>query len=49
MKRVVLEVTATNVAAVDLYRSLGFQIIRTMYRVAPIEETALGNEQAKTE
>lgn len=49
MKRVVLEVTATNLAAVDLYRSLGFQIIRTMYRVAPIEETTLGNDQAKTE
>ncbi len=38
MQRVVLEVTANNVAAVELYRSLGFQITRTMYRVSPIEE-----------
>ena len=39
--RVVLEVTASNVTAVELYRSLGFRITRTMYRVAPIEESAL--------
>jgi ribosomal protein S18 acetylase RimI-like enzyme len=39
--RVVLEVTASNVTAVDLYRSLGFRVTRTMYRVAPIEESAL--------
>ncbi len=39
LKRVVLEVTAHNVAAVELYRSLGFRIMRTMYRVAPVEES----------
>ena len=41
VKRVVLEVTANNVTAVDLYRSLGFRVTRTMYRVAPIEETMI--------
>ena len=41
VKRVVLEVTANNLTAVELYRSLGFRITRTMYRIAPIEETAL--------
>lgn len=38
IKRVVLEVTASNLAAVGLYRSLGFRIMRTMYRMAPVEE-----------
>lgn len=47
MKRVVLEVTATNVAAVELYHSLGFQIIRTMYRAAPIEESSLEGNHSK--
>ena len=37
MKRVVLEVTASNLVAVELYRGLGFRITRTMYRVAPVE------------
>ena len=37
LKRVVLEVTASNVAAVDLYRSLGFRVMRTMYRMSPVE------------
>ncbi|WP_397570838.1 GNAT family N-acetyltransferase [Schlesneria sp. T3-172] len=37
MKRVVLEVTANNVVAVGLYQSLGFRVLRTMYRVVPIE------------
>ena len=32
LKRVYLEVTADNANAVDLYRSVGFQLIRTMYR-----------------
>ncbi len=32
MRRVYLEVTAENVAAVQLYRSVGFRIIRTMYK-----------------
>jgi len=40
LKRVVLEVTANNRAAVDLYRSLGFRVMRTMYRVAPVEPSA---------
>ena len=31
-RRVYLEVTAENVAAVELYRSVGFRIIRTMYK-----------------
>ena len=39
MKRVVLEVTASNLAAVELYRSLGFRVTRTMFRVAPVEES----------
>ena len=30
---------ANNTAAVDLYRSLGFRVMRTMYRVAPVEES----------
>lgn len=33
-QRIVLEVTARNRPAVDLYRSIGFQPIRTMYRTA---------------
>lgn len=33
-KRATLEVTATNFSAVELYRSLGFCITRTMYREA---------------
>ena len=37
-KRVVLEVTANNHAAVELYRSLEFKTVRTMYRISPIEE-----------
>ena len=39
IKRVVLEVTANNSVAVGLYRSLGFRVLRTMYRASPIEET----------
>lgn len=39
LKRVVLEVTANNVAAVELYRSLGFRVVRTMYRMSPVEES----------
>ena len=39
LKRVVLEVTANNRPAVELYRSLGFRVTRTMYRIAPIEES----------
>jgi GNAT superfamily N-acetyltransferase len=32
MRRVYLEVTAENVAAVQLYRSVGFRVVRTMYK-----------------
>ena len=39
VKRVVLEVTASNRNAIELYQSLGFRIIRTMYRLSPIEES----------
>jgi ribosomal protein S18 acetylase RimI-like enzyme len=39
MTRVVLEVTANNVGAVELYRSLGFHVTRTMYRAAVVEES----------
>ena len=39
-KRAALEVTATNRPAVELYRSLGFQVVKTMYRSAPLEELA---------
>lgn len=38
LSRVVLEVTANNEAAVELYRSLGFVTVRTMYRISSIEE-----------
>lgn len=38
LRRVYLEVTASNVAAVELYRSTGFRVIRTMYK----PETAPG-------
>ena len=41
IRRVVLEVTASNQLAVELYRSLGFRTTRTMYRVAPIEESLI--------
>ena len=39
-QRVILEVTAGNRPAVDLYRSIGFQLVRTMYRAVPLEEMA---------
>ncbi|HEX6985444.1 MAG TPA: N-acetyltransferase [Planctomycetaceae bacterium] len=32
MRRVYLEVTAENTPAVELYRSVGFRVIRTMYK-----------------
>jgi ribosomal protein S18 acetylase RimI-like enzyme len=40
LKRIVLEVTATNRPAVELYRSVGFHVVKTMYRSAPLEELA---------
>jgi hypothetical protein len=36
-KRVILEVTANNRPAVDLYRSIGFRVVRTMYRTSVLE------------
>ena len=36
IKRVYLEVTASNDPAIELYRSLGFRTIRTMYKAAPV-------------
>lgn len=41
VRRVSLEVTAENEAAVELYRSLGFRVCRTMYQQVDLE-TALG-------
>lgn len=40
LKRIVLEVTATNRPAVELYRTLGFHVVKTMYRSALLEELA---------
>ncbi len=37
MRRVYLEVTADNSPAVQLYRSLGFRLMRTMYKAAEVE------------
>jgi GNAT superfamily N-acetyltransferase len=38
LKRVYLEVTADNNSAVELYRTVGFQLVRTMYRAVEIPE-----------
>ena len=38
LKRVLLEVTAGNRIAVDLYRSIGFRITRSMFRPAQVPE-----------
>jgi ribosomal protein S18 acetylase RimI-like enzyme len=37
-KRALLEVTACNESALRLYRNLGFRVVKTMYRSAPVEE-----------
>jgi hypothetical protein len=37
LRRVYLEVTAENSTAVNLYRSLGFKLTRTMYKAVEIE------------
>lgn len=37
LKRVCLEVTAANAPAVQMYRSIGFRVTRTMYRSAEYE------------
>lgn len=37
LKRVGLEVTGANYPAVQLYRSIGFRMTRTMYRTADLE------------
>ena len=36
MKRVYLEVTAVNEMAVELYKSIGFELVRTMYRTVEV-------------
>lgn len=36
LKRVYLEVTASNQPAVDLYRAVGFRLARTMYRAVNV-------------
>lgn len=43
MHRVALEVTANNTPAIELYRKVGFQITRTMYRSvdSPVDEAGL--------
>ena len=38
MRRVYLEVTAENRPAVNLYRSIGFCLTRTMYKAVEVEE-----------
>lgn len=43
MKRVGLEVTAANMAAVELYRQVGFQVSRTLFRQLDLEYSAIGN------
>lgn len=40
LKRVYLEVTGENVPAVELYRSLGFLLVRTMYKSVATEAAA---------
>ena len=40
VKRVYLEVTADNTTAVELYRSLGFRLLRTMYKAVEDAEAA---------
>lgn len=42
MKRVTLEVTATNVAAVELYKHVGFRVTRTMFRQLDLEYSEIG-------
>jgi ribosomal protein S18 acetylase RimI-like enzyme len=37
-RRIYLEVTSPNVAAVELYRQLGFRHVRTMYRAVVCDE-----------
>ena len=37
LKRVFLEVTADNRPAVDLYKSIGFSVVRTMYKAVNFE------------
>ncbi|MFP6769566.1 MAG: GNAT family protein [Planctomycetaceae bacterium] len=37
LQRVYLEVTAENLPAVQLYDSLGFRLVRTMYKAVQVE------------
>ncbi len=41
-----LEVTARNSAAVELYRTLGFRLIRTTYRPVPAKKTEMASATA---
>jgi ribosomal protein S18 acetylase RimI-like enzyme len=40
VRRVYLEVTADNSPAVNLYRSAGFRLMRTMYKSVELEEAS---------
>jgi GNAT superfamily N-acetyltransferase len=40
LRRVYLEVTASNLPAVELYRSIGFRLTRTMYKAVETEPLA---------
>ena len=37
LERVYLEVTAENLPAVSLYDSLGFRLVRTMYKAVKVQ------------
>lgn len=41
LKRVYLEVTAENTPAVELYKSSGFKLTRTMYKAVELEQPTL--------
>ena len=45
LKRVYLEVTAINELAVNLYKSIGFQLVRTMYRTVEVPDTVVAAAQ----
>ncbi len=41
MRRVYLEVTADNQPAVDLYRSIGFRLTRTLYKAVDVQPSSV--------
>jgi GNAT superfamily N-acetyltransferase len=41
MRRVFLEVTADNVPAVELYRSIGFRLTRTLYKAVDVQPSSV--------